>query len=168
MTVLRRQRQLHAPIMNNSLLPFRALASLTLSFSLAHSLSGGAFTLTEQNASGIGTAFSSSAEARDASTIFYNPAGLTRLERAEALLKEQLDAARPTTAALSITANITGADVYIDDTPQGQLPMTLTLTPGAHRVEIRHPGHHPYFEEITAEAGVYPLDLINYCIIPNP
>ena len=69
--------------MNNSLLPFRALASLTLSFSLAHSLSGGAFTLTEQNASGIGTAFSSSAEARDASTIFYNPAGLTRLERAE-------------------------------------------------------------------------------------
>jgi len=50
---------------------------------MASSLQGGAFTLTEQNASGIGTAFSASAEAKDASTIFYNPAGLTRLDRQE-------------------------------------------------------------------------------------
>ncbi|RKX32441.1 MAG: aromatic hydrocarbon degradation protein [Verrucomicrobia bacterium] len=65
----------------NSLLRTLALVSLTLP--MASSLQGGAFTLTEQNASGIGTAFSASAEAKDASTIFYNPAGLTRLDRQE-------------------------------------------------------------------------------------
>ncbi|MEZ5277790.1 MAG: outer membrane protein transport protein [Opitutaceae bacterium] len=61
----------------------RSLAIVSLSMCATTLVRGGAFTLTEQNASGIGTAFSSSAEARDASTIFYNPAGLTRLERAE-------------------------------------------------------------------------------------
>jgi len=62
---------------------FRTLAVLSCTLPFASSLPGGAFTLTEQNASGIGTSFSSSAEARDASTIFYNPAGLTRLDRPE-------------------------------------------------------------------------------------
>lgn len=57
--------------------------ALTLVVSTANLLHGGAFTLTEQNASGTGTSFSSAAEARDASTIFYNPAGLTRLDRQE-------------------------------------------------------------------------------------
>ncbi len=61
----------------------RAIAALSLVVSTTSLLHGGAFTLTEQNASGIGTAFSSSAEARDASTIFYNPAGLTRLDQPE-------------------------------------------------------------------------------------
>jgi len=65
----------------NSLL--RTLALLSITLPVASSLQGGAFTLTEQNASGIGTAFSSAAEAKDASTIFYNPAGLTRLDRQE-------------------------------------------------------------------------------------
>lgn len=61
----------------------KAIAALSLVFTTASLTHGGAFTLTEQNASGIGTAFSSSAEASDASTIFYNPAGLTRLDRPE-------------------------------------------------------------------------------------
>lgn len=69
--------------MNARLPLLKAIALSFLAVGLAASLRGGAFTLTEQNASGIGTAFSASAEARDASTIFYNPAGLTRLERPE-------------------------------------------------------------------------------------
>lgn len=41
----------------------------------------GAFQLLEQNASGLGTAYAGSAAVADnASTLFYNPAGMTRLE----------------------------------------------------------------------------------------
>lgn len=35
--------------------------------------------ITEQSVPGLGNAFSGSAAAEDASTIFFNPAGLTRL-----------------------------------------------------------------------------------------
>lgn len=45
---------------------------------------GSGFALLEQSASRLGTAFSGTAAAADdASTIFYNPAGMLRLERAE-------------------------------------------------------------------------------------
>jgi long-chain fatty acid transport protein len=41
---------------------------------------GAGFALLEQSSSGAGLNFSNAAEASDASTIFYNPAGLTRLK----------------------------------------------------------------------------------------
>src|SRR5690606_3534101 len=45
------------------------------------------FALLEQSASRLGTAFSGTAAAADdASTIFYNPAGLALLERSELLV----------------------------------------------------------------------------------
>lgn len=45
------------------------------------------FALLEQSASRLGTAFSGTAAAADdASTLFYNPAGLARLERSEVLM----------------------------------------------------------------------------------
>lgn len=69
----------------NTQTALKAIA-LTLVVSTANLLHGGAFTLTEQNASSAGTAFSSAAEAKDASTIFYNPAGLTRLDRQELIV----------------------------------------------------------------------------------
>lgn len=40
----------------------------------------GAFALTEHNAVGLGVGFSSAAMAADASTTYFNPAGLTRIE----------------------------------------------------------------------------------------
>lgn len=57
---------------------------LTLPFvllvGLAHDASASGFALIEQNASGMGNAFAGQAAvAEDASTIFFNPAGLTRL-----------------------------------------------------------------------------------------
>ena len=58
----------------------------TLAFAMALTLSpvvshGAGFALFEQSASGMGTAFSSSsAGAEDASTIYFNPAGLTYVE----------------------------------------------------------------------------------------
>lgn len=45
---------------------------------------GGAFSLSEQSVSGMGTAFSGgAASAQDASTLFFNPAGLARLDQSE-------------------------------------------------------------------------------------
>ena len=57
-------------------------AMLLVAFSGAASASG--FQLMEQNASGIGNAFAGSAVATDnASTIYYNPAGMTQLQARE-------------------------------------------------------------------------------------
>lgn len=59
-----------------------ALLSLLVSlgiFSTAASALASGFAITEQSVRGLGNAFSGSAAAEDASTIFFNPAGLTRL-----------------------------------------------------------------------------------------
>jgi long-chain fatty acid transport protein len=64
-----------------------ALAALTLFvFLLAGIASAAGFALIEQSVSGLGTAFSGGAAiAEDASTIYYNPAGLTRLSGSEVI-----------------------------------------------------------------------------------
>ena len=59
-----------------------------VSFLLISSLSltayGGSFVLSEQSVSGLGTAFAGgAASAEDASTLFFNPAGLARLDQGE-------------------------------------------------------------------------------------
>lgn len=50
---------------------------------LASTAFAGGFALVEQNANGAGVAWSNAAAAADASTVFYNPAGLTRIPRPE-------------------------------------------------------------------------------------
>src|SRR5690349_1645435 len=60
------------------LLPFALLAMASGSASAA------GFQLLEQNASGIGNAYAGSAAvAENASTIYYNPAGMTQLKERE-------------------------------------------------------------------------------------
>ena len=57
-----------------------AVAGALLSLA-AGQASGSAFALQEQNASGLGHAYAGgAAAAEDVSTIFYNPAGLVRLQ----------------------------------------------------------------------------------------
>ena len=57
-----------------------------LSLSAGHAL-GAAFALQEQNASGLGHAYAGgAAAAEDVSTIFYNPAGLVRLQTMQAVV----------------------------------------------------------------------------------
>jgi long-chain fatty acid transport protein len=56
----------------------------------------GGFQLTEQNASGLGNAYAGQgASAQDASTIFFNPAGMTKLPGKNAV--GALNAIRPST-----------------------------------------------------------------------
>ncbi len=65
---------------NNSMKLIPAL--LLVAFSSVASASG--FQLMEQNASGIGNAYAGSAAvAEDASTIYFNPAGMTQLKERE-------------------------------------------------------------------------------------
>ncbi len=59
-----------------ALLPL--LVSLGITGTASSALASG-FAITEQSLRGLGNAFSGSAAAEDASTIFFNPAGLTRL-----------------------------------------------------------------------------------------
>ncbi len=66
------------------------LLGVALGFALAcvatDALASG-FQILEQNASGLGNAFAGSAAvAEDASTVFFNPAGLTRLGRGQVVL----------------------------------------------------------------------------------
>jgi long-chain fatty acid transport protein len=67
-------RKIHLLI---SLLPFWVLLEIV---STASSALASGFAILEQSAGGLGNAFSQSAAAEDPSTIFFNPAGLTRLK----------------------------------------------------------------------------------------
>src|SRR6266542_4673247 len=69
--------------------PFRrtriaiAIAGVTLAFAAGHA-HGAAFGLAEQSGSGLGNAFAGGAAmADDASTVWFNPAGMSRLARPE-------------------------------------------------------------------------------------
>lgn len=63
---------------------YRSLAPVVLALS-SGSVSAAGFQLLEQNASGLGNAYAGSAAvAENASTVFYNPAGMTRLAAREA------------------------------------------------------------------------------------
>jgi len=64
--------------------PAFLLSAALIILCTAGSSMGAGFALTEQSASGLGNAFAGgSAVAEDATTVFFNPAGLTRLEGQE-------------------------------------------------------------------------------------
>ncbi len=85
------------------------LASIAAASAMSPGLAGAAgFALLEQNASGLGNAYAGSgAVAADASTIFFNPAGLTLLPGMQAV--------------------VSGAGIYVDSTFSG----TASQTAGA-------------------------------------
>src|SRR6266446_3058338 len=63
-----------------------AVGAAVLAVAAGHAL-GSAFALQEQNASGLGHAYAGgAAAAEDVSTIFYNPAGLVRLQTMQAVV----------------------------------------------------------------------------------
>src|SRR4051794_5971642 len=66
------------------------VAGSLLAITAGHAL-GSAFALQEQNASGLGHAYAGGAAAAgDVSTIFYNPAGLVRLQTAQVVVAGNL------------------------------------------------------------------------------
>ncbi len=65
--------------------------------------------------------------------------------------------AAPPRARLAIVCPVPGALVVIDDTPLGGVaewaPPGRWIRAGFHRVEVRHPDHHPHYAEISPKAG---------------
>jgi hypothetical protein len=58
-------------------------------------------------------------------------------------------------AHIQVTANLPGADLYVDGARAGQTPLagTLTVAPGPHAVEVRRDGYTPVRREITLGSG---------------
>lgn len=94
----------------NPSIRLRATTRGALALLLSSSLFAGALSLPEQNGAGLGTAYSAAAEASDASVLFYNPAGLTRLGNPEAVSATTL-------------INLSGKFVDTGSTTAGTLPI---------------------------------------------
>ena len=58
-------------------------------------------------------------------------------------------------AHIQVTANLPGADLYVDGARAGQTPLagTITVAPGSHVVEVRRDGYTPARREITLGSG---------------
>ncbi len=66
----------------------------------------------------------------------------------------ELTLAPPTTGSVTVESNPLGANVYLDDEPEGTTPaVILDVTPGPHIVRIEKTGYLPYEKEITVTAG---------------
>ena len=64
---------------------------------------------------------------------------------------------RPPAATLALRCNVPDASVVIDDAPVGPaatwVPPGRSLSPGFHRIEIRHPSHYSHYAEVTLAPG---------------
>ena len=79
---------------------------------------GGSFSLSEQSVSGLGTAYAgAAAQAEDASTLFFNPAGIVRLDQGELQLAAQV-------IIPSATFNNQGSHYALPGTPFNGLPLS--------------------------------------------
>jgi long-chain fatty acid transport protein len=66
------------------------LTALFAALAIPSESTAGAFALTEHNAVGLGVGYSSAAVAADASTTYFNPAGLTHLDKPELIVVAHL------------------------------------------------------------------------------
>lgn len=55
---------------------------------------------------------------------------------------------------LSISSSPTGAEVYLDKKLLGQTPLTVSTTPGGHRLEVKYPDYHDYQMQIVAKPNI--------------
>lgn len=62
--------------------------------------------------------------------------------------------ATKTNAVVVIHSDVADAELWVDDrfiAHLGSLPAGIRLSPGSHRIEIRHDDYHTHFQEITVE-----------------
>jgi hypothetical protein len=58
-------------------------------------------------------------------------------------------------AVILVQSNVPDAELWIDErfvAPVGALRGGVTLRPGTHRVEVRHPGYHSFYDAVTVRA----------------
>jgi len=54
---------------------------------------------------------------------------------------------------IEIVSTPAGAEVYVDGEYQGITPLNITVSPGAHSVQLTRPGYEDYSTTVTVEAG---------------
>ena len=59
----------------------------------------------------------------------------------------------PAQATLVVDSRPTGAEVYLDGRLRGRTPLTLSVNPGRHEVELRLPGYQPYKATVNPKPG---------------
>lgn len=59
----------------------------------------------------------------------------------------------PSTATLVVDSRPGGAEVYLNGRLQGRTPLTLTVNPGRHEVELRLSGYQPYRVAVNPRPG---------------
>jgi len=59
----------------------------------------------------------------------------------------------PATGTLQVSSTPSGAKVYVDGSLRGQTPLTLSLAPGFHDVELRMAGYEPYRARVQVKSG---------------
>jgi hypothetical protein len=81
--------------------------------------------------------------------------GDTWVEKNRAVLEESLRTVRSRVGRLMIAGQPAGARIAIDGQPFGTLPLDqpLRLLPGPARLEVRAPGHEPFFKTVSVPAG---------------
>jgi hypothetical protein len=58
-------------------------------------------------------------------------------------------------AVVLVQSNVPDAELWIDErfvAPVGALQAGVALPPGTHRVEVRHPRYHSFYETVTVSA----------------
>lgn len=93
---------------------YRMLLGVLGGLALASTAQAAGFALIEQSVSGLGSAYSGGAAAEDASTVFFNPAGMMRLKGSQAVagvhyIMPKAEFSK-TTATNAVGANISGSD----------------------------------------------------------
>jgi hypothetical protein len=55
-------------------------------------------------------------------------------------------------AVLRFACDVADAELWVNDrfvAPIGRLSKGIALSPGSHRIEVRHDGYHTHYEEVT-------------------
>ncbi|RYZ07397.1 MAG: PEGA domain-containing protein [Myxococcales bacterium] len=75
--------------------------------------------------------------------------------RAREILEVELTPLEVAPAQLTVTSNVPGATVLVDGTPLGRtpLPQPVTLSAGAHELELRRAGYAPVRQRLQLSAG---------------
>ena len=90
--------------------------------------------------------------------VVTEPVGRRDLSRADGYATVSVTLTQPTLTILpggiSVSSEPSGAQVWVDGTPAGSTPLTLTnVTEGDHAVEIRKEGFEPVRENVTVTGG---------------
>src|SRR6185503_14219450 len=73
----------------------------------------------------------------------------------KAEVQKEIATLKPLVGKLEITANVEGADVFVDDKPAGKTPLAAPVyaNAGRRRVRVEKDGMAPFKDEVTVKGG---------------